>query len=354
MQAYITSSSLISPQSDLNKGVFPETPQLYPGNRLKSADAEYKEFIPAAMLRRMGRVLKLGIGAGMLCLKKSGIEIPDAIITGTGLGCVEDSENFLISIKENKENFLTPTPFIQSTHNTISGQIALLSKCHNHNFTFVHRAFSFESALLDSLMLIDEKPVNQNILVGGADELTDNLYTILSRLGFLKLEIENNLELLKTPSKGSLAGEGSAFFMLSSEKTKDCHAALKDVSMFYKPENEDETISNIVSFLEKNMRFLQDIDVVLTGINGDEKNDLLYHRIFKALDFKNLSYYKHLCGEYQTSTAFAMFIANLAIQNNFLPSYFNLNNLECKKLDKILIYNHFQNNNHALVLLERC
>ena len=52
--------------------------------------------------------------------------MPDAIITGTGLGCLEDTEKFLTAMVTNKEEFLTPTSFIQSTHNTVSAQIALL------------------------------------------------------------------------------------------------------------------------------------------------------------------------------------------------------------------------------------
>ncbi len=354
MQAYITSTGVISPQAEINAGNFPETPQLYEGNRLKCVDPDYKEHIPAAMLRRMGRVLKLGVGAGLICLKNSSIEVPDGIITGTGLGCVEDSENFLISIKDNNENFLTPTPFIQSTHNSISGQIALFSKCHHYNFTYVHRSFSFESALLDALMQLDEKTETKNMLVGSADELTDRLFIILQRLGYWRNDIESNLHLLQPSSKGTIAGEGASFFLLSNTKTPDCHAAIADVAMFYKPENTEETKKQIQAFLDRNNISMNDVDVVLTGINGDISNDAVYYDTFKMFDFDNLSYYKHLCGEYNTSSAFATYIASLALKNNTLPSYFNLKGKQTNKVKRVLLYNHFFNVNHSLVLLNQC
>ena len=48
------------------------------------------------------------------------------------------------------KNILTPTSFIQSTHNTVGGQIALGLECKGYNFTYVHASISFESALLDA------------------------------------------------------------------------------------------------------------------------------------------------------------------------------------------------------------
>ena len=84
--------------------------------------------------------------------------MPDAVIAGTGLGCLEDTEKFLGSIYTLQEHLLNPTPFINSTHNTIAGAIALAIKCHGYNATYTHRGFSFESALLDALMLASENP----------------------------------------------------------------------------------------------------------------------------------------------------------------------------------------------------
>ena len=105
----------------------------------------------------MSRIVKMGVFAALSCLRNAEVEIPDAIIAGTGLGCLEDTEKFLGSMYTSEEKLLNPTPFIQSTHNTVAGAIALAIKCHGYNATYTHRGFSFESALIDALMQIHDK-----------------------------------------------------------------------------------------------------------------------------------------------------------------------------------------------------
>ena len=85
----------------------------------------------------------------------------------------------------NKEEFLTPTSFIQSTHNTVGAQIALLLKCHGYNFAYVHRGLSFESALTDAMMRLEQGHA-ENILTGGIDEITGDSFAIMQRLGHWK------------------------------------------------------------------------------------------------------------------------------------------------------------------------
>ena len=116
----------------------------------------YKDFISPVAIRRMARGVKNGIVASAMAMKEANVSSVDAIITGTGMGCIEDSDKFLKAIIDNKEAFLTPTSFIQSTHNTVGAQIALGLQCKAYNFTYVNGAVSFESALLDAKMKIEE------------------------------------------------------------------------------------------------------------------------------------------------------------------------------------------------------
>src|ERR1039457_1354915 len=174
----------------------------------------------------------MGVAASAICLQDAGSPIPDAIITGTGLGCIEDTEKFLSTLLMNNEEFLTPTSFIQSTHNTVSAQIALLLKCHNYNFTYVNRGISFESALLDSLTRL-RLGDSASVLLGGVDELTDNAWTIMNRLGHWKRNPLNNLKLFNDKTRGSIAGEGAAFFFLSSSKNGSSYAEISGTDTFY-------------------------------------------------------------------------------------------------------------------------
>ena len=51
------------------------------------------------------------------------------------------------------------------------------------------------------------------VLAGGMDELTNNSFLIMERLGHWRSRAVDNLELFKTDGRGSIAGEGAAFFL---------------------------------------------------------------------------------------------------------------------------------------------
>ncbi|WP_295672257.1 beta-ketoacyl synthase chain length factor, partial [uncultured Mucilaginibacter sp.] len=185
MSVFIRSAACISPQNTFDNESFLTEAVEYYGTRLKVLAPDYKAFVDPKSLRRMSHVIKMGVAAAMDCLKNGGVDMPGAIITGTAYGCLEDTVTFLSRIIEQEEEMLPPTAFIQSTHNTVGAQIALLLKCHGYNNTFVHKGISFESALLDAMMLLKENEAD-NILVGGTDEMTDTSFAILSRLGLYK------------------------------------------------------------------------------------------------------------------------------------------------------------------------
>ena len=89
-------------------------------------EPSYKQYIPRKQLRRMSRAVRMGLTVAHKALEEAQPSAIDAIITGTAWGCVKDTEKFLETIIENNEQYLTPTAFVQSTHNTVAGQIALM------------------------------------------------------------------------------------------------------------------------------------------------------------------------------------------------------------------------------------
>ena len=136
----------ISPQKTWDDETLLTKPLVYQGNRLATYEPDYTKYIEPKQLRRMSRIIKMGVTAGSMALKNAGLPIPDGIITGTAYGCLDDTGIFLKKMIENKEHALNPTPFIQSTHNTIGSQIALLLQCQGYNQTYTQGAFSFENS----------------------------------------------------------------------------------------------------------------------------------------------------------------------------------------------------------------
>lgn len=348
MKTYIRSASSISPQNTFGDNGFLTDVVEYTGTRLKAIEPDYKQYIDPKLIRRMSHVIKMGVSAAKDCLNRAGVEMPGAIITGTAFGCMEDTVAFLTRIVELNEEMLPPTSFIQSTHNTVAAQIALMLQCHSYNNTFVHKGISFENALIDALMLLKEGETN-NILVGGTEEMIDTSFTVLTRLGLYKRQPISNLDLYKEESKGTIGGEGASFFLLNNNLSADNLAELVGLKTLYKPKDIEQGIS---SLLQQHNLTISDIDLVITGRNGDIKNDRIYNALGQTLFAKSkLVNYKHLCGEYPTSSSFALWLAANMIKKRTVPAVVENIGIEPKK---VLIYNHYQSNYHSLMLLSAC
>lgn len=351
MKIFISAASCISSQETFNGQLFSADAKEYCADILRMTEPDYKNIFDAKQLRRMSRIVRTGLAASISCLKESGQENVDAIITGTAYGCMEDSENFLKKIVEQDEQMLSPTAFIQSTHNTVGAQIALFLKCYNYNNTFVHRGFSFEHALIDAMLLLKENQ-EKNVLTGSADELTEFTFSILRRFGLYKQTPVSNFNLYDSNTKGSIAGEGTAFFLLTNETSPNNYAELVAVETFYKPSDINEMQQRIEKFLSAQNITISDIDLVIAGKNGDTKHDKWFDEI-NASVFKNIPVinYKHLCGEYPTSSSFALWLAANITRQKKLPPCFDNEDISVKNFKSILLYNNYENKYHSLMLL---
>ena len=354
MKIYIRATANISAQDTYGKVPFLTKAVEYTGTLLKVIEPDYKNIIDPKMIRRMSRIIRMGVAAASECLREAGIKEPGAIITGTAYGCLEDTDVFLKEIIEQKEEMLSPTSFIQSTHNTVGAQIALVTKCHQYNNTFVHRGFSFESALLDAILLLKENEAT-NVLVGSIDEVSELSYAVLNRFGMFKSMPVSNLELFSSNTKGTIAGEGAAFFLLTSQSTENDLAQLDAVATFYKPKDIGEIEDHITRFLDSQPVSIDEIDLIITGKNGDIKNDSMYDRLSGSLlENKEIINYKQLCGEYPTSASFALWLAANIIKTGVVPAATGYEGSLKNKIKNVLIYNNYQNIYHSLFLVSSC
>ena len=143
---------------------------------LRYADIPADELprIPPMVARRLSGVLKRALLSSLTLLRRIGVERPEAIVTGTAMGCVDDTRRFLIDMVEQDEQWLKPTHFIHSTHNTIGSLIAIHTHAHGYNSTYSHGADSFTAALLDAYLQIGQRRID-NALVGAHDEDDDSI-----------------------------------------------------------------------------------------------------------------------------------------------------------------------------------
>lgn len=235
---------------------------------------DYKEFIPGAALRRLSPVLRIGLTTSIEVKNKVNKDF-DAISVGTALGCLKDTEKFLTTFHTSTSDFLSPTAFIQSTHNTIGGQISLGLGNHAYNMTHTQNNLSFEVALIDAMMCVNEG--KSNVLVGAADEHIPFLETLQPKL------VSNQYPL----------STGASFFAISGKKN---NIGVKAVKTNF---NSASTQEDLVSFLSEQNMTLNDVDVVLNS-----SDTVQIPSTCDSIDYLNFS------GLHYSASAFALHIAH--------------------------------------------
>ena len=329
-EVFVNGLGIVNAQfiDELSTDFFPLTEDIS-----KAKSPSLKEMISPVMSRRIAAGVKMGIYASKKAIDDAQIEQIDGIITGTALGCLVDSEKFLTNIIQNKEEFLTPTAFIQSTHNTVGSQIALTLKCNAYNFTYSNGYNSFENALLDGLKQIENEE-SSSLLVGGIDEIGKRTYELQALINENKSKKNQKIK----------RSEGAHFFILSNEKTENSYANLKDV-FIQNRYDEINLLSEIKEFIKTNGLKLSDVNAIFSG----------EETLFENKELKSstaLFSYKNFIGEYGTSSAFALSLGCLLLKNQSLPTPFKVNDFESSSYKNIVLINGVQGKDLSLVLLQ--
>jgi hypothetical protein len=317
--------------------------------RYLALEPNYLEFIPANLLRRMGRAVRMGIGSGLPLIQRN--KKVDGIIIGSANGGLEDCIHFLNQIVDYNEGTLTPTNFVQSTPNALAGQLALMSKNTCYNMTHTNGSLAFENSLLDGFLFLENQHEACDLLIGAVEEISEYNYNIDLLAGRYKSEEVHNSKLLSTNSEGTICGEGATMFIVSNAK-ENALAEIVDVAQVT---TNDSTIlkSITLEFLKKNELGPEMIDLLILGKNGDVRTDGWYKEFHDVLfQDKPVLTFKNLVGEYRTASAFGMYLG-VRILSGELKNIEVISEEVTKNIKYILIYNHFDGIRHGLTLLKK-
>lgn len=262
----------------------------------------YKDFVDAKSLRRMSNIIRMSLANSVQCLNDNNTQI-DGIIVGTGFGCLTDTAKFINNFMT-IEGLIPPTSFIQSTHNTIAGQISLFLKNNGYNSTYTQNNVSFEMALEDAMMCLDEGM--NNVLVGAADECIPILEAVGQKLN---------------PGVKQLTS-GSTFLILSKEKNENTLAQVKGVKTRRNESNYKEFISKSLS-----ENGIDKLDLIINSIPYSESNS--------EIDGVNLS---NVVGVYPTNSAFGLHLA--------------VDGIKSKGFNNVMICNRLNENNIGLTVIQ--
>lgn len=341
---YIHKTSCISPQQTFGDVDIKHLHTSYT-NQLNVIEPAYKN-IPPGVLRRMSKNVKIGIAAALPLLQETKV---NGIIIGTANGGMEESVKFLNQIVEYDEGLLTPGDFVQSTANAVASQISLMTANKTYNTTHVHRGFSFENALIDAAMLANENP-GQNFLVGGVDVISPFNYNIDTLGGCYKSELISSAELYNFNTKGTIAGEGAAMFIVNNV-AENAIAKIDSIEMCYSSDVE-VVKQRFDSFLRKHFKQHEQPDLLLSGEDGDNRYQKYYDACESLLDENvTIARFKHLTGDYATVSGFALWLCCFLLQEKQFPEHLVMRKAEEKTLRKVVLYNSYRNKQHSFFIV---
>lgn len=310
--------------------------ELGPEGHYSSVQPEYKELLSGGNVRRMSKPIKMGLYSALRALNMSGVTTPDAIIVGTGMGCLTDTERFLINMFEEQEEMLSPTPFIQSTHNTIAGQIALTVKCTGPNLTFSNGDTSFESGLIQGAIMLDRSR-EQHILIGGVDEINQASFDIYCQMGLGKHSTVSPGDANQSESPGAIMGEGAGFFCITGNKTSSSLAEILETRVLQN-DSPNIAIEAANELLDKYEIRVNELEHLLLGNDGNPLHTPAYRQVQEAFNTAESSYFKNTCGQFST-----------AVSTGLCTAVDLLRNSDGRKF--ALLYNRLLNQQQSLLLV---
>ena len=344
---YIHQHTCISPQQTF-ADVDIESLKESVDNKLKAFEPAY-EGIPHGILRRMGKAVRMGVGAAIPILKNNAAI--DGIIIGTANGGMEDCIKFLNQIIDYEEGLLAPGNFVQSTPNAIAAQVGLMTKNKSYNITHVHRGLAFETALIDAAMMIKESP-GSSYLLGAVDEISTYNFNIDYLDGWYKKETVSNKDLYGSQTPASIAGEGAAMFLVNDKK-EGASAVVKAIKTLHT--GDEETVkTELKSFIENNFEKEQKPDLFLTGENGDNRLLKYYSACESVLPDINTIRYKHMSGEYPTTSSFALWLCCHILGCHQIPAHMNKKAKKPEKIKNIILYNNYKGMQHVFAIVGNC
>jgi 3-oxoacyl-(acyl-carrier-protein) synthase len=284
------------------------------------------ELILPARRRKLGRLQQMVLVAARRSLAGGGLSVLPAertsVAVGTGLGCLNETAQFVENMLFNEERAPLPTRFTNSVHNACASNLAIELGLKGLNSTLTHREISFEAALWQTAREISLGRADY-ALIGGADELNSYVLAAGARWGWWDAAtpalrpFAGNLHKQQRP----LPGEGAAVFILAdADKASNALAqvtAIRVGRVAMLPEGGIDAAAEaewIFETLKRSGLSLSQIDAMLCGANGWQPLDQMHLAVANRLAQMAgrtipIGAYKHGCGEFYSASAFGLFTA---------------------------------------------
>jgi 3-oxoacyl-(acyl-carrier-protein) synthase len=251
------------------------------------------------------------------------------VAVGTGLGSLNDTAAFVENLILKDERAPRPSLFTSSVHNSLASQIAIELNFSGLNSTPIQREISFETALWQGATELTSGRA-ELALVGAADEL--NQYHLAAGMRWrwwheASPETRPFAGALKNRER-PLPGEGGAVSTLGRAENAVSPLAFVSAIRIGRSENQNaETEARwILETLALDGIAVSELDLLLTGANGLTQLDDFFRAVAEALSKlagKKIAcgYYKHVCGEHHSASAFGFLTAVGLVRGEIAPEF---------------------------------
>ena len=180
-------------------------------------------------------------------------------------------------------------------------------------------------------------------LIGGYDEMVDSHFNLIRKVGYVGLE------------GMAPCSEVSMSMMLNADSPTDALCEMAGIRLCYRPSME-KLRKVLDELLDSAGISIADVSAVMTGVNGNPKNDKAYRDTIEHLfPQKPLLRYKHLFGENYTVSALGVYAAAHLLKKQVIPSmmYDQDSSPTGHEVSSILLLNMVESGDCSLILLKR-
>jgi len=271
--------------------------------------------LPVKAARRLKKLSRLTLSLAISAVSQTQDNNPQAVFLGTRWGSLSETNDFLKNLFRTDEQFVSPTDFIGSVHNSPAGQVAIHFQAQGPNITIT----SGESTFEQTLFAAGRSSHNAPFLLIGADEYHEGLTPLFD-------------------PKASVTDGGGAF-LLSREK-KDARVYLLPLFEAFALADE-EVISALVSCLGGPALIQEKFGLIMLGMPaGTEeqcrKQKEIFFQLTGAHPFVD---YRSILGHFGSVSAVAAVVSVLIMGKGVTPQAFSGQDLNHTHGKSILILN---------------
>jgi 3-oxoacyl-[acyl-carrier-protein] synthase II len=286
-------------------------------------DFRPRDFIAPMKLRRMNQLSRLTVAAARLALGERTLPAGSGVAIGTVFGTVQTSVDYMQEYVAKGAALAPPQLFAESVANAPGSHVAIEHYLRGFNVTVTQRESSALAAAMYACAQI-AKGAAPAALIGGVDEVTEMVFSVLARLGALS----DRARPFDRRRDGFTPGEGSAVLVAEASPAseplgwfsgfgigRDTTATISDWG------GDDARVAEVMRAAMDDAE-VERVDAIFASANGSRRGDAVEARAIARVFGDNVPPVvatKGSFGEYAAAGALQLAAAFAALRDQALP-----------------------------------